>query len=203
MALPRTTPHRAALLRFAHGCAAALWLISAAALAGDGARDDAQDDDLSRHVPRDVALEREAPTTPALERAIAARSAALFDAIFARCDADIVSATIAPDFEFHHDRWGTIARSGPAFVERIRAQCLRRANGEDPGSRRERVPGTQRVFPIGDDAALEIGVHRFHAPDGNGGDTLVGIARYTHLWRRTDDGWVVARILSYEHMAVR
>ncbi|MFZ5635640.1 MAG: nuclear transport factor 2 family protein [Pseudomonadota bacterium] len=163
---------------------------------------DAQDDDLRRHVPDGAALEREAPTPPALERTIAARSAVLFDAIFARCDPDAVSATIAPDFEFHHDRWGTIASSGPAFVERIRAQCLRRGNGEDPGSRRELVPGTQRVFPIGDDAALETGVHRFHVPDGNDGDTLVGIARYSHLWRRTDDGWVVARILSYEHMAV-
>jgi len=36
-----------------------------------------------------------------------------------------------------------------------------------------------------------------------GGETLVGIARYSHLWRREDGVWRVARILSYDHRDVR
>ena len=175
-------------------CAALLSLLPAAAIA---------DDDLHRSLPPGVIAEREAPTPPALEQAIAARSAHLFDAIFVDCDPDAVASTITVDFEFHHDSWGTLADSREAFVERLRGQCRRRASGEESGSRRELVAGTQRVFPIGAEAALETGVHRFYVPTADGGETLTGIARYTHLWRREHGAWVVARILSYEHMDVR
>ncbi len=195
-ARPATTPHRTAATprRFQLLCAAMLSLLSATVVA---------DDDLRRSLPPGAIAEREAPTPPALEQAIAARSAILFDAIFVDCDPDAVAATIAADFEFHHDRWGTIADSRNVFVDHLRDQCRRRASGEESGSRRELAAGTQRVFPIGEDGALETGVHRFYVPAANGGETLTGIARYTHLWRRENDAWVVARILSYEHMAVR
>lgn len=183
------TPRRFLLL-----CAAMLSLLSATVIA---------DDDLRRWLPLDAIAERDAPTPPALEQAIVARSARLFDAIFDDCDPDAVAATISADFEFHHDRWGTLADSRDAFVDRLRGECRSRASGEASGSRRELVTGTQRVFPIGEDGALETGVHRFHVSTANGGETLTGIARYTHLWRREHDAWVVARILSYEHMTVR
>lgn len=160
------------------------------------------DDDLLRYLPANAHAEREAPTPVALEQQIAARSDRLFDAIFAHCDADIVADATTGDFEFHHDHWGTIADTREAFVARIRAQCADIASGREPGTRRESVPGTQTIYPSGADGAMETGVHRFYQRNARGGETLVGIARYVHLWRRESGTWRIARILSYAHMDV-
>lgn len=161
------------------------------------------EDDLLRYLPAGAQAPREALTPDGLNTAITARSAELFDAIFTQCRPDAVADTITGDFEFHHDRWGTIATSRSAFVDSLRRQCERRRTGEDIGSRRELVEGTQAVFPAGENGAIETGVHRFHVPAPDGGETLVGIARYSHLWRREDGVWRVARILSYDHRDVR
>lgn len=178
-------------------CVIALLLVAGVAHAAD------DDEGLQRYLPSGAVAQREAPTSAALEDAIAARSDRLFDAIFAHCDADAVADAVTGDFEFHHDRWGAIATTRDAFVARIRAQCAGIASGRDPGSRREPVPGTRGVYPAGADGAVETGVHRFYRHDAHGGDTLVGIARYAHLWRRESGTWRVARILSYAHMDVR
>ncbi len=159
------------------------------------------DDDLQRHLPEGRETTRDAPTPTALTTAILARSDALFDAIFTDCAPEVVGDMISADFEFHHDRWGTIADSRDAFVAHLRQRCARQASDEDTASRRERVPGTTEVFPMGADAALETGIHRFHERHGRD-EILVGIARYSHLWRREDGVWRVSRILSYAHLTV-
>lgn len=163
----------------------------------------ADTDGLEPYLPAGARASRAAPTPAALTREIAGRSDRLFDAIFTRCAADDVGGIITADFEFHHDQWGLIATSRAGFVETIRKQCLRRAAGKEPASRRERLPGTQAVYPSGESGAIETGVHRFYEIAADGRETLVGIARYSHVWRHEDGAWRVARILSYQHMDVR
>ncbi len=160
-------------------------------------------DDITQYLPAGAHAIRAAPPSEALTDAISRRSDALFDVIFDRCVAGDLPGMITADFEFHHDQWGTIADSRDRFVDKIHGNCLRRASGEDPVVRRERVPGTLTVYPIGDDGALETGVHRFHEIAKDGRLTLVGIARYSHLWKREDGEWRVSRIFSYDHMDVR
>lgn len=162
----------------------------------------AASDNLASYLPAGAHATRAASTPASLTSEIAQRSEVLFDAVFARCAPDIVAATVTDDFEFHHDQWGPIAESRTAFVDKMRGSCRRRASGEDPATRRELVDGTQIVFPAGDNGAIETGVHRFHEIAADGKETLVGIARYTHVWRREGGVWRVARILSYEHMDV-
>ena len=163
----------------------------------------ADTDGLEPYLPAGARASRAAPTPAALTREIAGRSDRLFDAIFTRCAADDVGGIITADFECHHDQWGLIATSRAGFVETIRKQCLRRAAGKEPASRRERLPGTQAVYPSGESGAIETGVHRFYEIAADGRETLVGIARYSHVWRHEDGAWRVARILSYQHMDVR
>ena len=162
----------------------------------------ASDDSLQRYLPAGAQASRAVPTPAALAREIELRSNVLFDAVFAHCSPDTLADTITDDFEFHHDQWGLIADSRTKFVDSIRKQCLRRESGEDPASRRERVSGTQTVYPSGENGAIETGVHRFYEIATNGQEMLVGIARYAHAWRREDGVWRVSRILSYEHMDV-
>lgn len=159
-------------------------------------------DDLARYLPTGAQATRAALASEATTREIARRSDDLFDAIFAHCEPDLVADAITIDFEFHHDQWGTIADSRERFVGKLRKQCQRRAAGEERASRRELVPDTWAIYPSGETGAIETGIHRFYEIAEDGSEKLVGIARYSHLWRREDGHWRVARILSYDHMDV-
>ncbi len=153
-------------------------------------------------LPPGVRVHAQASATPALVEAITRADAALFGAVFDRCDATTVRALVTDDFEFHHDRGGLVAASGERFADVIRQQCEHRRRGDEPASRRELVPGTLAVYPVGDTGAIETGVHRFYERDAKGGETLVGAARFLHVWRNDHGTWRVARVASYDHYGV-
>ena len=153
-------------------------------------------------LPAGARVHAAAPVRAALVDAITRADGALFDAAFDRCDAAKVRALVTDDLEFHHDRGGLVADSGERFADVIRQQCERRRRGEEPASRRELVPGTLAVYPVGDTGALETGVHRFYERDANGGEKLVGAARFLHVWRNDHGTWRVARVASYDHYGV-
>lgn len=141
------------------------------------------------------------PGSPELRATIRDKDAALFAAVFDRCDFDAIAALVTPDFEFYHDQWGQTADSGAAFVESIRNLCARQARGEDPKSRRELVADSVFVQPLGDYGAIETGVHRFYRLAPGEADTLAGEARFAHVWKKDGTQWRLARVLSYEHAA--
>ena len=47
------------------------------------------------------------------------------------------------------------------------------------------------------DPAIEIGAHRFcHREKGR---ITCGTCRFVHVWKQTDQGWKIARVVSYGH----
>jgi hypothetical protein len=159
-------------------------------------------DDLAAYVPAGAHLARAAATPKALTMAIERADAALFDAIFTACEPDRLGALTTADFEFDHDQWGRIAKSSDEFVALIRGKCARQAQGEELPSRRELVQGTLAVYPSGRRGAIETGVHRFYQTQAGSPEALVGIARFTHVWRNDDGSWRIARVVSYDHRDV-
>lgn len=103
-----------------------------------------------------------AQPTPGLTAAIAKADAELFAAVFDRCDVDAVAAMMTDDFRFVHDKDGY--SSCAKFLEDERGHCPRLKTGEDFPARRELAPGSLEVWPIDKYGALEIGTHRFYAP---------------------------------------
>jgi hypothetical protein len=47
--------------------------------------------------------------------------------------------------------------------------------------------------------ALEIGTHRFYEHRADGPETLDATPRFANVWKKTLDGWKLARVLSYGH----
>ncbi|MBI1354185.1 MAG: DUF4440 domain-containing protein [Acidobacteria bacterium] len=126
------------------------------------------------------------PTSGPLYDEIARLDAALFDAAFVACDAQKWDAFLADDVEFYHDRGGfTQGRAVKAP-----ADCPR-----EQGVARRLVEGSLEVFPIQGYGAVERGTHCFLQQGG----ATPGIAQFVHLWAKGDDGWKVARILSFDH----
>ena len=119
---------------------------------------------------------------------------ALFDASFVTCDAEKANAIFAEDVEFYHDK------NGLSVGEQVR-ENTRRLTASCPGKNgvtRTVVPGSLRVYPIEGYGAVQVGVHRF---DERGAATST-LARFVSVWRKQDETWRLARVLSLDHQAV-
>ena len=118
----------------------------------------------------------------------------LFDAGFVTCDAEKVHAMLTEDAEFYHDKTGleSGSRLRESF-ERLTGSCPR-----ERGIRRELIPGSARVYPMQGYGAIQMGDHRFVE---RGAPTMT-VAKFVHLWRKTDDGWKLSRVLSFDHRPV-
>jgi hypothetical protein len=119
----------------------------------------------------------------------------LFDAAFVSCNLPSLDTLLAPDIEFVHDQ------SGFQSGDEVRA-TFRQLTDNCPGHRgvtRELVPGSLRVFPIHNYGAVQTGSHRFVTR----GASSVTVAHFVHLWHHVDAGWVLARVLSFDHRAMQ
>ena len=135
-----------------------------------------------------------------LQEQIAEADRALFRAIFDDCNPDALPAMVTDDFEFYHDKWGQIARSKDEFVKSIRGMCERQRAGTDFKGKRVLVAGSMEVLPMRGYGAIEIGKHRFFKVESGKPDIPTEHARFTHLWRHENGRWLLARVLSYDHV---
>jgi hypothetical protein len=135
----------------------------------------------------------------ALVSAIRARDAQLFALVFDTCDAEGLRPLLARDFEFVHDKGGTTARSADEFVDSIRQMCVRRATGEDVRASRVLVEDSLRVYAVQDNAAIEIGEHRFYGLADGQPPHLRETGRFFHHWVLEDGVWKLRRVYSYDH----
>lgn len=132
------------------------------------------------------------PDTSALFAAIAGHDSALFDA-FNRCDAAALETFFTEDLEFYHDYGGLISPRR-TFIDGFADGCRKNEVG-----RRELVAGSMEVHPVRGVGAIQIGVHRFFVRTPGGGETPGAVARFVMLWRNTDAGWKISRVLSFDH----
>ena len=130
---------------------------------------------------------------------IAAADQALFSAFFDRCDVEALSKMVTDDLEMFHDKNGYMTKSGKEFLDGIAATCARQKTGEDYRARRELVPGTLKVYPLNNYGAVEIGVHKFYQLLPGKPEKLVEVSQFTHIWKKEESGWKLARVLSYDH----
>lgn len=130
---------------------------------------------------------------------IAKNDAAFFAAFFDDCNVDQIGEAVTEDFEFYHDKWGLIATSKAQFVESARNRCERQRQGVDFRSRRELVPGSMAVYPLNNYGAIQEGIHRFYAIAEGKKDQLTETGRFTHVWKKEEGRWRLARVLSYDH----
>lgn len=131
---------------------------------------------------------------------LAAKDAELFDTIFNKCNVQRLGELITEDFEFYHDKSGQVAKSGKEFVDSIRNLCERQTKGIDYRARRVLVRNSLAVYPLNNYGAVQMGVHRFYPLiKGKSNET----AKFTHLWKKENGEWRLARVLSYDHKNVK
>ena len=107
---------------------------------------------------------------------------------------------VSGDFEFVHDKWGQIAKSKTEFLSSISSMCERQRAGTDFKGKRTLVLGSVSTFPLQKYGAYQTGHHRFFRVTPGKPDEPTESARFAHLWRLTNGRWMLARVVSYEHV---
>lgn len=122
-----------------------------------------------------------------LHDTIVALDARVF-AAFNSCDGEGFGAYVAEDIEFYHDEAG-LELSREALIESVNTSIC-------GNFRRQLTPGSIEVWPVPGYGAIETGWHAFV---NYGADAPHGQGRFLHIWREDEDGWKLARVVSYDH----
>ena len=124
-----------------------------------------------------------------LHDAIAAADSALFAAYNQR-DLPRFRSFFTRDLEFYQDNEGVedYARTMKDFAAMF---------GQPAPIRRVLIAGSLEVYPIKNYGAIEVGRHQFCHVE-NGKDDC-GTFSFVHIWRKTNTGWKIARVVSYGH----
>lgn len=144
--------------------------------------------------------------TPVLAQpAIDAKSGALFDAISAQdtklfdayngCDLQTMNDIASEDLEFYHDQTGLAVGRAP-FVKALKDNICGKVH-------RLLVPGSLEVYPLKTYGAVEVGEHVFcpAAHPETCDPKASGVAKFTMLWKQTPTGWLLTRVISYDHVS--
>jgi hypothetical protein len=137
------------------------------------------------------AQEARSTASPELIANITRLDSAMFSAFNAH-DAEALAAFFTSDLEFYHDKGGY---SGfDSTMVNFRRLFDR---NRDTGMRRDLVPESLEVHPIGSFGALEICKHRFcHRENGR---EDCGTFKNIMVWRNDGGTWRVSRVISYDH----
>ena len=101
-----------------------------------------------------------------------------------------------------HDKNGFMTKSGKEFLdgdcEHLRAPEDRRGL---PCASRTRASARSRSIRSTTTAPCEVGVHRFFQLLPGKPEKLVEVSQFTHVWKKDESGWKLARVISFDHQA--
>lgn len=123
----------------------------------------------------------------------------LFWQHFNNCQVDDLGRFFTNDIEFYHDKNGP-TQGLDTFLAASRRNLCSNSNFR---LRRESVPGSIKIFPMKNGemlyGAILSGQHVFYVLESGKEPRLDGLAQFTHLWLKTESGWKMSRVLSYDH----
>ena len=115
------------------------------------------------------------------------------------CNVDAMRSFFTDDLEFYHDKGGS-SKGLDQFMSIIKQNLC---SNENSRLRRDAVAGSVKVFPMrnGENlyGAILSGEHIFYIIASGQEPRADGLAKFTHLFLKTEDGWKISRVLSYDH----
>jgi len=131
------------------------------------------------------------PVSQELYNTIQTQDSLLF-AAYNKQNIDELMSFFSADVEFYHDKGGVSDYAGTtASFERLFS------TNASTGLRRKLVPGSLEVYPINEFGAIETCRHQFcHKVKGKND---CGTFKNVMIWKKTDEGWKVTRVISYDH----
>jgi ketosteroid isomerase-like protein len=130
-----------------------------------------------------------APTTTSLFNEISLADSALFNAFNIK-DMKKFELYFTDDLEWFQDNGGLLNYK-TVF------ENFKKIFGNENKLTRKLVKGTLEVHPIKDYGAIEIGIHQFRHLEN--GKEEIGTFKFVMIWKKSDKGWQISRVISYDH----
>ncbi|EFK56684.1 nuclear transport factor 2 family protein [Sphingobacterium spiritivorum] len=130
------------------------------------------------------------PVSPELYNTILQMDSLLFDAVNTG-NVEKESAFFMKDLEFYHDKGGL--DNYDRTIEKFKIMA-----SSNTSLRRVLVKESVEVYPVKDYGAIQTGEHRF-CQLVNGTLVNCGTFKFMHIWKKTDEGWKISRVISYDH----
>jgi ketosteroid isomerase-like protein len=113
------------------------------------------------------------------------------------CDLKKYESFLAFDYEFYHDKQG-LTVSKASEMESRSLFCGEQRERQQ--IKRELIKESLEVYPIANYGAIENGEHIFHLVIDENTSKPVSKAKFTSIWRFDNNGWKLARTISYNHV---
>lgn len=123
-----------------------------------------------------------------LQKTVADLDTKLFTA-YNQCDLKTLSALVADDLEFYHDKTG-LAVGKQVFLDSIKNNVCGQVQ-------RKLDAASLEVYPLNHYGAVEIGTHHFYQP--NHPEEATGQAKFVMLWQQKGQQWFLTRVISFDH----
>lgn len=130
-------------------------------------------------------------TQPELYKEIYQQDSIFFSA-FNNCDTAAYRKMLSSDLEFYHDLGGLHYLDEE--MQSMQKMCERNSH-----IRRELIKSTLEVHKLGENNALEIGVHQFYHTNPGQPEHISGTYKFIHVWQRENNVWKLSRVISYDH----
>jgi Domain of unknown function (DUF4440) len=125
----------------------------------------------------------------ALFNTILKQDSLLFSA-FNEKNITLFASFLDSSLEFYHDKGGLTDKT-------YSVNALKNVAVNVPDLKRTLLKETMEVYPVANFGAVQIAQHRFcHMENGK---MDCGVFKFTHVWKKTETGWKVARIISVDH----
>ncbi|MFU8969721.1 serine hydrolase [Chryseobacterium sp. CY353] len=121
-----------------------------------------------------------------------------FERGFNNCDMAYLEKTIDENLKFYHDNGGF--QDKKLFMERTKQNICSNPNQKPI---RKVIASSLEVFPLYNNGnlygAIQTGEHQFYIREKNKKDVLGGQAKFTSVWTKKDENWLMSDVLSYDH----
>lgn len=121
-----------------------------------------------------------------------------FERGFNQCDLVYLEKTIDNQLKFYHDNGGF--QNKKIFLERMKQNVCSNPNQKPT---RKVIESSLEVFPLYNDGvlygAIQSGDHQFYTREKNKEDVLGGRAKFTSVWLKKNNSWLMSDVLSYDH----
>ena len=121
-----------------------------------------------------------------------------FERSFNQCDLEYLKNHLADDLRFFHDQSGYQDKN--AFFENVEKYICSDSSQKPI---RKVDSSSLEVFPLYNNgilyAAIQKGIHHFYLRENGKEDVWTSTAKFTHVWIKKDDQWLITEVLSYDH----
>lgn len=123
----------------------------------------------------------------------------LFENGFNKCLLSEMEPFISNDLEFYHDQGG-ISNTKENFLLTLKQNIC---SNPERKPIRKLIEKSVEVFPLYENSvlygALQNGIHEFYMKESDKDLYLTSTAKFSHLWIKEGDNWVLKRVFSYDH----